>query len=133
MYLLARRAARWTEKGVAGAVGCTGRESEVALALDESLSIKKGDASLGSAVVLPLLPRARVGRQPRTLGLFQSDRAKAGPRLVPLLELGRMVEMDEYSGRYAGGDDQVYKLGQVHDSVGGRARRTLALQRSWFT
>jgi len=31
------------------------------------LSIKKGDASFGSAVVLPLLPRARVGRQPRTL------------------------------------------------------------------
>ena len=37
MYLLARRAARWTEKGVAGAVGCTGRESEVASALNESL------------------------------------------------------------------------------------------------
>ena len=43
-----------------------------------------------------------------------------------------MIEMDDYSGRYAGGDDQVYELGQVHDSIGGQARRTLALQRSWF-
>ena len=37
-----------------------------------------------------------------------------------LIEDGHEQLDYEYSGRYAGGDDQVYELGQVTDSVGGR-------------
>ena len=64
MYLLARRAARWSEKGVAGAVGCTGRESEVASALNESL-INRYTPYIDSRRVLAI----ERGREERILGL----------------------------------------------------------------
>ena len=37
-----------------------------------------------------------------TLELYEADRQHAGPVLVPLLELGRKVTMDEYSNTHDG-------------------------------
>ena len=73
------------------------------------LSMKKADASLGTAVVLPFIPCDRVEGQPDNLELWESTRVwvSAGEespsvRLVSLLELGRKVELAAYTARATG-------------------------------
>ena len=102
--------------------------------------MKKADASLGTAVVLPFLPRDRVHKQPRSLELWEStrvwvtdDETSPSVHLVPLLELGRKVELSEYTGQWArGASGPVYTCEGVDDAVGGAALEPFTLQREWF-
>ena len=62
-----------------------------------------------------------------------TDDVSAGVRLVPLLELGRKVELSEYTGRWASGARRsVYTCEGVDDAAGGPALEPFTLQREWF-
>ena len=81
------------------------------------LSVKRSDAGLATAMVLPFVRRAGGGE-----GLAV-DRQRAPPRLVPLLSLGRRVDISCDGG--------VYRAGAPIDA-GGPALRPACLQREWF-
>ena len=85
------------------------------------LSVKQADAALGFAVVLPLLPR---DGQPQA---HAADRASAPPKLVPLLGLGRKVELQERAG-----EESVYTIGEAAKACGGPKLKPLSLDPEWF-
>ena len=80
--------------------------------------MKSADASLSSVVVLPFLPIADSAK-------WRVDRAAAGVALVPMLSLGRKVDVLELA-------NDMYQFNQLQDAAGGPFLRILCLDETMF-
>ena len=83
------------------------------------LSVRAEDASLCTAVVLPLVKR---------LGRWAADRTKAPPVLVPLLSLGRRAAATEGSGARA----STFALRLADVAAGGQELQATSLSADLF-
>lgn len=84
------------------------------------LSVRASQASLCSAVVLPLVEVSP--------GRWVADCARAPPVLVPVLSLGQRVVATMGDGEHAG----TYSLAAAEVAAGGRALRTMILDPELF-